>query len=244
MLQKWSFYDTKVPQKQMTERRTKKELKEIPGQLRIGVDVDGIIADIHSPVRERILKELGFDIWSKQDSIGFTFDLWPEIQAISNGPQRVRNFFADPSLYENLRPVAGAISSLTILKQQEHQLWFITARAPHLKPVTLRWFAKNQLGWAISEQRLIFSDRASDKRADFKLQCCQQLGLNVFIDDHAPTIKVVSSPNMIQKILLPHRWNQAEDVGKQAVFCQNWQEIFLLIQANSRWHKFCHQNSG
>lgn len=159
------------------------EIQEIPGVLRIGVDLDANVDDIDTWTCRLVKRGLGVDIKSvlEQRPVNFWLDEWPEIKAIPHGPAFVNQLFSRTFIYENAIPIKGAIETINSWRKQEHEIWFITARSKDsLGQVTLDWLEKHELGWA--KDKILFSE---GERVDFKAQQAEMLDLHVFIEDHA-----------------------------------------------------------
>lgn len=202
------------------------ESNEFFRPLRIGVDIDSTIFNINPWLRKIIKKGLHFDIFQVQK---FTYNLerWPEILARPNGEKFIKLLFAHPYIYENAKPLPGAIETLNLWRSQGHEMWFPTARPQHLlKKTTLNSFSLHGLGWATD--RIIFADSFASNRSDFKKRVVQEFGLQVLIDDHAETLKNVCSVSLESKIGLRWPWNKDEDVG-DALLVDNWEQIAEIV---------------
>lgn len=213
-----------------------KEIKETPGILRIGVDLDGNVDEIDTWICRLIKRGLGVKIDLKKGVINFWLDKLPEIQQIPGGPAFVNQIFEKSFIYETARPIPGAVETLNKWRDQSHQIWFITARSKEsLDQITFDWLDRHDLGW--TKNRVLFSE---GDRVDFKAWEVERLRLHIFIEDHAQTVRAAKSPSMMVKLVLKYPWNVAEEIGPQAFRVNNWQEIDKIIQDASRWHYFLH----
>lgn len=214
----------------------KKEIKETePRILKIGVDMDANVDEIDTWVCRLVKRGLGIDIREKlkKGPTNFWLDQWPEIKAHPRGPAFVRELFRRTFIYETARPVPGAVETLNKWRKQGHEIWFITARTKEvLGQVTLEWLEKNNLGWA--KERLLMRQTSAEDRIEFKARQTQRLDLHFFIEDHAETVRMISSDSMINKLVLKYSWNIAEDIGDKSKFVKNWQEIDGIVQNASR----------
>ncbi|MBU3957382.1 hypothetical protein KKI19_03880 [Patescibacteria group bacterium] len=220
-----------------------KENKETPpGVLRIGVDLDANVDEIDTWVCRLVKRGLGVDIKKKledEGSTNFWLHQWEEIRNIPHGPDFVKEIFKRTFVYECARPIPNAIETLNKWKEQEHQIWFITARTKDaLYQVTLEWLEKNNLGWA--KNRLLMPQSLEKDRVRFKNSEAQRLDLHFFIEDHAETVKAVTPSSLIRNLVLEYSWNVTEDIGSQSAYVENWQEIDRIVQEASRWHYFLH----
>lgn len=213
------------------------ELKEIPGILRIGVDIDGVVADIRKPVAGLILEKYGIDvlaIWN-QGPTNYQLQEWPEIKSIPGAPEFVRELIDGVQIYQQALPIPGAIETLNLWKTQGYEIWFISARSKTRHEVaTKKWFSENNLGWAIN--RILLYDSFNGEKNYFKTQASARFSPHIFIEDHAETVRGISSPSMMAKLVIKYSWNMAEDIGSQSVLVKDWSEINAVVQEASRWH--------
>ncbi len=217
-----------------------KEILEKPGILRIGVDLDANVVDLMDPAHQLIKETLGVDVEQrlKEGPADFFLEQWPEIQSIPGGPEFVMRIYEEPFVYEEAKPIPGSVEVLNKWKQEDHEIWFISARPKKtLEQVTITWLDKYNLGWG-KEKLLLFSSEKS--RIEFKENEAKRLKLHVFIEDHGPTVKVVDSSSMMVKLVLAYSWNVNENIGFESAFIynQDWQEMDRVIQGMSRWHYF------
>ncbi len=216
------------------------EVKETPGILRIGCDLDGVVADIGPAVKEMILKELGIDIAKVargKDITEYWLHEWPEIKAISGGPEFVLNMWDNPDLYQAAQQIPGAVSSINKLRELGHQIWFITARDRIVAEATLSWLNANKLSWAVEENRVLFPQSSEEDRVSFKSSLAQKLGAHVLIEDYAEILRGLKpSPSLMVKILFEYPYNIGKDAGSQIVRVGSWSEIVAVIQEASHWH--------
>lgn len=213
-----------------------KESQEIPGVLRIGVDLDANVNNLDIWVCRLVKRGLGVDVKSilEQRPVSFWLDDWPEIRALPNGPAFIKELFSKSFIYNNAIPIEGAVEKLNHWRKQGHQIWFITARSEKTHGrETLDWFEKHGLAWG--QDKILFSD---GDRVEFKSRQSQNLDLHLLIEDHAPTVRNTDSASMMVKIVLKYPWNMAEEIGSQAIYVDNWQEIDKIVQTASRWHHF------
>lgn len=222
----------------MTERLTPLEPKETPGILRIGVDLDGIVINPYKIICQKLKEKLGVEIDPFKGIRSYYLTKWPEIAELPDGPKIVLDLFTDPEIYLLAEPVTNAIPVLNALRNQGHQILFITARNHNFRGLTEFWFEQHGLAWA--KAQTLFQNTEKDDRANWKAQIAETHNLHILIDDHAPTMKSVTTKSMFVKILISYPWNKEEDVGAPSIFVNGWEEIFLVVQNLSCWHYFLH----
>ena len=216
------------------------ELKEIPGILRIGIDLDGVAADIGPAVRVMVLEGLGIDVVEAakgKDTTEYWLHKWPEIKAIPGGPEFILDMWHKPALYEKAEQIPGAVDSITEWRALGYQIWFVSARdKDSVGKATLTWLERNGLWWASKENRVLFPQSPNEERISFKSRIAQELALHVFIEDYANILKNLNSLSLMVKILLKHSYNIGEDAGSQVKRADSWSEIAAVVQEASRWH--------
>lgn len=206
--------------------------KERPGKtFRIGIDIDGIVAFANDPFWERFAARFGFDGRGTDSEQYYFIQDWPEIKTIPGGLEYAFELLASPEIYAEAKPVPGAIEQINLLRQLGHEIWFVTARSESLRVVTASWFESNNLGWAQNRIISLASfDPTGTERTNFKVKVAQELGLQLFIDDHAETIRQLDIPEMVRTFIIKYKWNKGKEIGGKAVPCDNWQKIFEEIQ--------------
>lgn len=216
-----------------------KEIKETPGILRIGVDLDGNVDEIDTWTCRLIKRGLGIKVDLRKGVINFWLDKLPEIQQIPGGPAFVNQIFEKSFIYETAKPIPGAVETLNKWKDQSHQIWFITARPKEsLDQITFDWLDRNGLEWA--KDKVFFREFWDEDRTQFKADKAAILNLHFFIEDHAETVRAVTPSSLIRNLVLEYPWNVTEDIGSQSAYVKNWQEIDRIVQEASCWHYFLH----
>ncbi|MFZ5366282.1 MAG: 5' nucleotidase, NT5C type [Patescibacteria group bacterium] len=209
----------------------RRKRKEVPQTLRIGVDIDANVDNLYlwfcRLARRRFKINLGFE-----DLSIFWLDRIPKMKTFPNAPVFVEEVFAREFVYQNAKPIPGAIKTLNKWRNQGHEIWLVTARPQEaLAPVTYDWLRKNGSPWAT--ERVIFRDSWGKNRARFKADVAKKLDLHVFIEDHAETVKMIKSPSLIVNVVLEYPWNINEDIGNKSIFAKNWKQIDEIVQAIS-----------
>ncbi len=172
--------------------------------MRIGIDVDGVLADFNTAFILRVIKETGkdlfprrpFDIptWNYPESYGYTND---EVHAVWTAIK------GDPQFWLNLPPYADTLQSLSVLSQKSHSgndLYFVTSRPGiNAKSQTEKWLRENG-----------FKDRPTVLISSHKGQCAEALDLDYYIDDRDLNVQDVSDTRgaLTNIFLLDRPWNR------------------------------------
>lgn len=176
--------------------------------MKIGFDVDGVLADFNKTFIERVIAVTGkdlfpprpFDIpcWDYPQHYGYTHDecsaVWEEIKA-------------DDSFWYTLYPYEGVVDFLAKLDSSVHDFYFITSR-PGLtsKSQSENWLEFHGFGamtQAFSYPTVLIS---SEKGA-----CAKALNLDLYIDDRDENCLDVHylSPKT-RTVMLARPWNHAQ----------------------------------
>lgn len=204
-----------------------------PRTLRIGIDIDGIISGTEVWIRRLIRRGLKLGNLRDEDFTNYWLDQLPQVQSRPNGRAFIWQLHSKPFIYQASAPKPGAIETVNRWRAQGHEIWFITGRPLEVVGPTLLWFEQYNLGWA--KEKIFFSTTPdATERPSFKKSIAQRLNLHVFIEDHAETVRGVSSRAMVAKLVLECPWNINEDIGEQAQFVKNWDQIDAIVQELSR----------
>lgn len=192
---------------------------------KIGFDLDGVVVNIYPLVYEGIKSVLGVDLESffKLDKgRSYWVDTWPEIKAISGGPEFVHWIYTSPYIFRNAPAIDGAIETLNRLQAQGHEIYFATSRPKVIaSSPTKDWFRAHDLTWAC--ERVFFADQIKNG-GSHKAKIASTYGLEVFVDDSAETIANFGAELALK--LVPIRdWNRDMNIGLGAEFVVTWQDI-------------------
>ncbi len=181
--------------------------------MRIGIDVDGVLADFNTAFILRVIKETGkdlfprrpFDIptWNYPESYGYTND---EVHAVWTAIK------ADPQFWLNLPPYADTLQSLSVLSQKSHEgndLYFVTSRPGiNAKSQTEKWLRENG-----------FKDRPTVLISSEKGLCAEALNLDAYIDDRDLNVRDVSDARgqNTKTFLLDRPWNRGFSLEKHFI---------------------------
>ncbi|MHB1654259.1 MAG: 5' nucleotidase, NT5C type [Desulfitobacteriaceae bacterium] len=175
--------------------------------MRIGVDIDGVIADSYPAWLKELNRHYGKNISVLEDyDMHLVFDVaWDDMN----------DFFVEnvDHLLGIPQPVVGAKEGIETLIQEGHDIFYITARRPEEEAITLDWLRR----YNIPYETVLFSGFKS------KVDLVQQWNMQAFIEDHLANAKDISGLG-IPVFLLATSYNQGE-LSPQVTRCQNWSEI-------------------
>ena len=127
----------------------------------------------------------------------------------------------DEEIYRNLTLDENFLPVLEILRRQNYQIYFITARGQEFKRVTKEWLRKNK----VSYDKIFFNPSADWHTSPYyKSRVIKQEGINILIDDLSENISWVNQQTNCWGILFSN-WNEISNVilpllpegGKEAI---------------------------
>ncbi len=189
---------------------------------RIGVDIDGVLADFNSAFIHRCIEVTGVDLfpvrpfdipcWNYPEHYGYTAAqvsaVWADIKA-------------DPNFWYDLMEYPQTISMLAVLRDLEDagaEIYFITARpGTEVKRQTEEWL----LNMGFFEPTVLISSA--------KGMCARALNLTHYIDDRWENVvdvagsheivdnMVVWVPSKTKTYLLTQPWNVNNNAGQMGI---------------------------
>jgi 5'(3')-deoxyribonucleotidase len=179
--------------------------------LRIGVDVDGVLADFNSSFIERVIKVTGIDRFGK----GYVPTTWNYPESVGYSSEEVSAVWGDikgdPYFWRNLPPYEHTGQVLTYLSHLQHvghDVYFITARPGIVaKKQTEEWLQhKSRLQYlaAPSPTVLISNDKGG---------CASVLSLDIYVDDRVENVFAVSGERGSKCVTFMFRqpWNKERE---------------------------------
>jgi len=109
--------------------------------MRIVCDLDGVLADIITPLRERIEKAYGVDI---QERALDKFDLTETLREHSIPSSFLWKCYQDPWFWAHARPYSPNIERVNLWMEQNHEIHIVTGRkAENVAIPTVAWVKKH-----------------------------------------------------------------------------------------------------
>lgn len=175
-------------------------------KLRVGVDIDGVLADFNDSFIKRIIDVTGKDLFPPRP---FAIPTWDYPEVFGYSTEEIARVWVDiktdPMFWSLLPPypeTRRVLDRLAML-QQEHDadLYFITARpGKTAKRQTEQWLVRYSWMQMLRPTVLISS---------LKGRCASALDLDVYIDDRCENARDVASTSLARSFLLDRPWNQS-----------------------------------
>lgn len=177
--------------------------------MRIGVDIDGVVADFVTTFLLLVKKRYGLML--RQQDI-YVHDLYlvlgiPRDEAMDLIRETIRC---------DLQPYPGAIRGLARLRRN-HGVMLVTSRPRDMMDVTKRWLSRRN----IPHDRLLQFQEGSKHRSEYPF--------DVFVDDHLrEALALVGKVPHI--ILFDRPWNRSFNVAGHLKRAHSWGEIVSIVE--------------
>ena len=186
---------------------------------RIGVDLDDVVCSYVPALLQFINTQHGTE-YTVAD-----VKQWNIHECIEREEQFVKaamDHFMYSGGFSNLQPIPGAIETINRLKNNGHQIYFITSRSSKATHDTYEWMDAHGLGI-----ENIFFDRD-------KAWVAKRLGLDMFVDDNLSNLDAISERG-IETICFDHPWNRT--FGRRAhMRYHKWEDIYNHIE-DTTWRQ-------
>lgn len=182
--------------------------------MNIGVDLDGIIADVDPVFRFYIKKLLDREV-PQQEIISYQYE--DCLGLTKEQMKKLWDLFINGNGWEKIPIIEGAIPSLKKLSQQ-HQLFIITSRPVEFEAVTQKWLMDNN----VPHTKLIMTGGKS------KARVAQQLAITHFIEDRLEFALELAREG-IEVFLFDYPWNQTDEKYSRLHRISGWEEIEKLF---------------
>jgi len=181
--------------------------------LKIGLDIDGVVADSFPIFLQELNKYFHKDIRKIDNyNIGEIYGVgWQDIDAFFKA--HVEYLFSEP------KPMAGAVETIESWFKAGHEVVYVTARKKGLEEkLTLQWLERN----AIPYKKTVFAG------GETKTAAVREFQLDVFVDDFMSNALEIAALN-VPVLLLDAPYNQGK-VPKGVIRCYNWNDIQCHIE--------------
>ena len=181
--------------------------------MKIGVDIDGVIADFVTMFRKLVKKRYGVSL-SESDIYAHDLFLVLGVQE-----QEAKKLIRE-TLLTKLKLVPNAKKSLAHLSKY-HKIFIITARPKDLLEQTTRWLKSN----GISYHGIVQQDEGEKHESNLKL--------DVVIEDNlTEAIKWIGKAKKV--LLFDHPWNKSLNVRNLITRVRDWEDIVRFIDNRSQ----------
>lgn len=170
--------------------------------MKLGFDLDGVLADFHTPYIQRVIAVTGEDRFPPRP---FEIPVWdyPQHYGYTNAEVAAvwASIHADPAFWVGLPTYPWTTATLTLLDQWSaagtHDVYFITSRSGvQAKRQTETWLAVHGL-----RSPTVLLSGAKDLS-------CKALGLDLYVDDYRVNADAVHFNSPTRVFLFDQPWNR------------------------------------
>ncbi len=189
----------------------------------IGVDLDEILLDFNEYFCRYNAARHGTTM--RREDI-HTFDMG-KAWGWSDEMCRARVFeFFDSTDHQESLPVAGSVEGISELRR-DYDLHIVTSRPDHIAERTRAWIERHFPG-AFKSVQFTNQFNGDDAKKRSKASVCQDLGIDIFVED-APENALGVSSSGVPVLLFDTPWNQGLQ-GTDITRIFSWNEIVQHIQ--------------
>lgn len=181
--------------------------------LKIGLDIDGVLADSFPVFRTELNKYYGKNVLKIDDyDIAKVYDVdWEDLEIFFN--EKVEYLFSAPKIMD------GALETINQWLASGHEIIIVTARRKGLEEkITLEWLQKN----SVPHDKIVFAGGAS------KTIAVREYQIDVFVDDFMSNALEIAALD-VPVLLLDAPYNQGKLPGG-VVRCYDWEDIKCQIE--------------
>lgn len=176
--------------------------------MRIGLDVDGVLADFIPAYQALVVRMTGKDLFKPGDDVNPPCWDWPQFRGYTDTEIKAvwAQIIADPEFWSKLKPLEGCDTLALCFEalSAEHDLYFITARpGARAKAQSEYWLWANVAGFSNRYPTTVLISPA-------KGLCARALKLDAYIDDNLDNaLSVASVSPATRTYLLDRNYNQS-----------------------------------
>ncbi|MFA7707394.1 MAG: NUDIX domain-containing protein [Candidatus Pacearchaeota archaeon] len=194
--------------------------KQKEKNLKIGIDIDGVVADFSRKFIEFYNRKTGNQV-SMKDWV--TYNFWDFLPISKEEGKALMDEFYLLSDFDEISLIEGAKEGIFWLSK-ESEIYIITARPLKWAEKTKSFFDKHFFGKKIN---LIHSRDNKDKTI-YKREICRNLGISILIEDYGD-IALQCADIGVKVILLDYPYNQGAR-HKNIFRVNNWEEVLEEIE--------------
>jgi len=181
--------------------------------MKIGIDIDGIIADFVSSFLPYLNKYCKCKV---EDIVSYDFE--KNIDISHENIEKLWKEVESNKIYSDLSLVKNSKMALEILAR-ENRIYLISSRKKESHKDTLTWLRRNKIPF----DRLILTNGLKDKISSMK-KC------DIVIEDSLEVARILEAQG-IPVLLFEYPWSR---IGKKIKFVKNWKQAIKQIKALSR----------
>ncbi len=189
----------------------------------IGLDFDDVLMELHEPLFA--YHNLNYGTKLDKDS-ATTYDIWDIFKCErEEAEQRIVDFYHSEH-HHKASPVLGGPEAIKRLSQ-DNSLVIITSRPEFIQERTLEWLERHypKVFDHVCFTNIFRGEGAVKKN---KSKACEELGVDIFVDDNLDNAHDVAS-NGRPVLLLDAPWNRNVDLLSNITRVYDWEHILKVL---------------
>lgn len=193
--------------------------------LRIGIDIDNVIADTYTVYLDKFNREFTTDI-AYEELIDFYYLEKRSGIRIERVKLFLETILQDEKLQLSYKPFTKAVKVIKNWLNNGFFIHYITARPSFMRKITHQWLKKN--GFIGKNTAVHLFDSEGDYKTDveFKKALSEKLVLDLFIEDAIEFVEKLEIP----VLLIDRPWNRAYNLSKKVTRVKDWEEIDQFVK--------------
>lgn len=189
----------------------------------IAVDVDDVLADENTAIREFMNRQYGYRHTAKDyDIVAPYWGYWEKIWAVDEAEgARMHQLYVDSGVKSSHLVIPGAVEAIAGLKQS-YDLVIITSRKEQLIEDTKGWLEQH-FPATFSSVEFVASWTGDHKAT--KAKVAKSLGAKYLIDDSAEHCRSAQQSGVQALLFGGYGWNRSEKMPEGVIRVANWQEV-------------------
>lgn len=201
--------------------------------MRIGIDIDDVIARSGQVFYQKISERFGVEIDFKK----VPYYSWVDEQVLKKGYSAeefyefINEFQTTASYHENLMLRRGFKETIKYLYEQGHLIYLISNRHVLILPYTTVWLKK--IGILPYISGVLHNSYLENPHQKFKIREAKRLKIDLFLED-ALDYALPIAKSGIEVILFDRPWNQMKTLPKNVYRVNDWKEAKKIILDKSK----------
>jgi len=193
---------------------------------RIGIDLDDVLADFHTPIMNYHNKMYGTSL-KPEDFKTYSFnEVWGG--TLEEAIRKV-NDFQRSVYFSEISPILDSVTSIEALSK-ENELFVVTSRPLFTRERTEMWlnkFFKDKFeGISYSSNHYSRAENSGKTKSDI----CRDLGVSVLIDDSLDYLMQCLPLGITEILFGDYPWNQNGNLPSGIFRIKGWKEILKKLK--------------
>lgn len=177
-------------------------------KMKIGIDIDNVLADSYNAFLERFNREFGTEIVYEEVDDFFYLEKYKTVD-YHRRVAYVDSLATNHRFLSSITPYQEAINVIGKWQAKGWRIHYITARPAEVKKTTRTWLKKHGFWGKFTTLDMFPIGKTYERDVEYKKDLADKLGLDIFIEDASAVAKNMKIP----VFLLDRPWNQEELPG-------------------------------